>query len=171
MLSKSLKYFYYKGLSTQPHPASFVRPSRPSDPPLSLFDAFHKKYASSSTTTTHLPATSKQNRQDEINISGKIVEEVGFEKIEKQLAELTELKIVDLDGMRVGGLLHRPWVEGDERGDGEWERERGKLEAMGLKVRELDLGRGLLERWEDARGISSALSSLRRLSVRRVTSS
>ena len=69
--------------------------------------------------------------------------------------------------MNVGGLLDRPWRDDDdEHSDEEWERERGNLEAMGFSIRELDVGRGMLERWEDVRGICSALCWLRRLSVR-----
>ena len=99
---------------------------------------------------------------NEINISGKTVEEVGFQKVENQLANLSELRVVALDGLCITGLLDRPW----KYDDGEWEVEREKLEAMGLKIRELDLGRNLLERWEDVRGICTATSNLRRLSVR-----
>ena len=77
-----------------------------------------------------------------------------------------------LDGMRVGGLLNRPFQE-EEDGNEEagltrrkWEEERKKIEGMELKIQELDLGRGMLERWEDVRGIAGVLKGLRRLSVR-----
>ena len=82
-----------------------------------------------------------------------------------------------LDGMRVGGLLAQPFQKEEEEDDDDdgnremgfrtkWEEERRKVEGMGLKIQELDLGRGMVERWEDVREICGTLKGLRRLSVR-----
>ena len=81
---------------------------------------------------------------NEIHISGKTVEEVGFEKIRRQLAELQELRIVVLDGACVAA------VDSD-------------LEEQNLKVIELDLSRNLLESWYEVTGICRSLHSLQSL--------
>ena len=72
--------------------------------------------------------------------------------------------------MRIGGLLDRPWKKSDGRDDDDdnddWRAERRKLEMMELRIQELDLAHGMLERWEDVGGICSALSHLKRLRLR-----
>ena len=96
-----------------------------------------KKYAS--TSAEDVAATA-----NEIRISGKTVEEVGFEKIRRQLAELQELRIVVLDGACIAA------VETD-------------LDEQELKVIELDLSRNLLENWYDIMAICSTLHALKSL--------
>lgn len=128
---------YESGRSASLTAASFIRPFRPSDPPSSFFEALKKKYASSS--AEDIAATA-----NEIHISGKTVEEVGFEKIRQQLAELQELRIVVLDGARISV------VESD-------------LGEQNLKMIELDLSRNLLESWCEVTAICKSLHCLKSL--------
>lgn len=65
----------------------------------SFVEAVHRKYASED-----IERRDEQNeliKKKEIEISGKVVYEVGFDKIRKQMAQLDELKIVLVDGMRI----------------------------------------------------------------------
>ena len=96
-----------------------------------------------------------------IEISGKVVEEVGFAKVRAQQAALRELRIVLVDGQRIAGLCEHPW-DGEPRGDA-WEQELRRIANICPSIVELDLSRSLLERWADVAGICSALPSLRRL--------
>ncbi|KAM0804015.1 hypothetical protein BDR22DRAFT_818671 [Usnea florida] len=132
---KDVRYFECR--STSATAASFIRPSRTSDQPASFFEALKKKYAS--TSAEDITATA-----NEIHISGKTVEEVGFEKIRQQLAELQELRIVVLDGACIA------YVDSD-------------LDKRNLKIVELDLSRNLLESWYDITAICNSLDFLRRL--------
>ena len=74
------------------------------------------------------------------------MEEVGFEKIRQQLAELQELRIVVLDGACIGT------VESD-------------LDKRNLKIVELDLSRNLLESWSDVMIICNSLHHLQILKL------
>lgn len=96
-----------------------------------------KKYASSS--AEDIAATA-----NEIQISGKTVEEVGFEKIRQQLAELQELRIVVLDGARISVV-------------------ESNLSEQNLKINELDLSRNLLESWCEVTSICKSLHFLKSL--------
>ena len=100
-----------------------------------------------------------------IEISGKIVEEVGFEKIRRQLAALHELRIVLLDGLCVAGALACPMSAAS---DTAWLRELEEIGKTCPKIVELDLSRNLIELWEDVAGICSALTVLRSLKVKYV---
>ena len=130
---------YESGCSASPTAASFIRPSRPSDQPVSFFEALKKKYASCS--AEDIAATA-----NEIHISGKTVEEVGFEKIRQQLAELQELRIVVLDSACIST------VESD-------------LDEQNLKIVELDLSRNLIESWCEITAICKSLHLLRCLKL------
>lgn len=83
-------------------------------------DALRRKYASSD--------VDGSKGKEAIRISGKTVEEVGFEKINRQLASLHELRIVILDGLRVHGILPRRDISYDEY----WTREVENLEQLGM---------------------------------------
>ncbi|KAG7006703.1 cytosolic fe-S cluster assembly factor NAR1 [Physcia stellaris] len=72
---------------------------RASDESYGFLDALRKKYASS--------ATEGLSSKEAIRISGKTVEEVGFEKINQQLASLHDLRVVILDGLCIRGILSR----------------------------------------------------------------
>lgn len=79
------------GLSKAPTPASFIRPTRKPDPEQSFVEAVFHKYASGDAITP----------EKQIVISGKVAEEVGFDKIAEQQARVHELKIVLVDGQRI----------------------------------------------------------------------
>ena len=138
------------GQNATPTAGSFIRPTRPSDPPLSLQEAVEKKYS--------LPSDSGESQTELVNISGKTVEEVGFEKIQRQLAALPELKIVILDALRVKGVRSTPWSFEHMQTRC---KERNWLQKM--KIQELDLSRNLLESWDDVLFINNSLPHLRTL--------
>lgn len=94
-----------------------------------------------------------------IEISGKIVEEVGFDKVRRRLAELQELRNVLLDGLCVTGVLAQE--EGEEKRD-QARREIGRTCPM---IKELDLSRNLLSRWCDVADICGQLKQLRLLKL------
>ena len=127
------------GRSASPTAASFVRPSRPSDRSVGLFEALKNKYASSS-------AEEIAKTANEIHISCKSVEEIGFEKIRRQLADLQELRTVVLDGACVTA------VEND-------------LDQQNLKIVELDLSRNLIESWHEITAICKSLHNLKSLKL------
>lgn len=82
------------GRSHAPTAASFVRPTRPVDAPRTFVAALHAKYASEA-------VAGRQQQRQPIVISGKVAEEVGFDKIQRKQARLGELSIVILDGARI----------------------------------------------------------------------
>ncbi len=90
------------------------------------------------------------------------MEEVGFEKISQQLAKLTELRIVVLDGLCVAGVLN----SGRRAKSDDWLRSLEDIRQTCPKVVELDLSRNLLERWQDVEGICSTLTALRTLKLK-----
>jgi hypothetical protein len=146
-----------------------VRPSRPSDPPRGFAEALRDKYASEfEQELAHHASVEGEGEGDAgqknaIEISGKVVEEVGFDKIRKQLAELAELRIVLVDGMCVVGVL--PSYEPDQS-----LVEQACQEIMQTcpKIIELDLSRSLLSRWRDVWQICDSLKQLKRLRLRYV---
>ncbi|KAI9770510.1 MAG: hypothetical protein M1835_006543 [Candelina submexicana] len=154
---------YFNCTSKHPNAASFVRPTRPHDTPLSFLEALHQKYAPDVSTHQIIDKTrgDKHALSKPIEIGGKAVEEVGFEKISQQLAMLTELRIVLLDGRCVAGVLST--VRGG--GGNGWFRKLHEIGQTCPKVSELDLSRSLLERWQDVEGICNALKALKTLKL------
>lgn len=140
------------GLSDSSTAASFIRPSRPRDKPLSFLNALQKKYAANGDDGSTL-------LEEQIRISGKTVEEVGFDKIRQQLASLQALRIVILDCLCINGIEN---YAGDKT-LGEWHH----IRSQGLSIVELDLSRNLFEQWSDVVGICTALQagSLRSLKL------
>lgn len=98
-----------------------------------------------------------------IRFNGKVAEEVGFDKIRKQLAQLEELKYVILDGLR----MWRPEVRDTMRSDGksEWPQGHTDIKDACPKTYELDLSRNLLEEWREVAAICEQLDKLRILRV------
>lgn len=89
-----------------------------------------------------------------------MVEEVGFEKIRKQLATLHELQIVILDELCIQGLL-------PQNGDpGQRDDELRKIASTCPKVAELDLSRNLFRRWREVEDICSQLKFLKSLKLK-----
>ncbi|KKZ61899.1 hypothetical protein EMCG_03598 [[Emmonsia] crescens] len=152
---QGVKYFQCK--SKHPTAGSFVRPTRQADQALSFLQAANEKYVSGleNMSSGHGDVPSSKP----IEISGKIVEEVGFEKIRKQLAELQELRIVLLDGMRVYGVL---------AGEGSQEEYENELESIAKtcpKIVELDLSRNILRKWANVADICEQLKHLKILKL------
>ncbi|KAG4441200.1 hypothetical protein IFR05_003318 [Cadophora sp. M221] len=118
--------------------ASFIlSSSRTADPEQSFVDAVREKYGTPTTT----------DDSDEIIISGKTVEEVGFDKIRAQQARLHELKIVLVDGQRVSIA------------------ESSALEILTVcpKIEELDLSRNIFDSLAEVARICTELESLKSL--------
>ncbi|EAW10619.1 putative tubulin-specific chaperone [Aspergillus clavatus NRRL 1] len=154
---------YFTCRSKHPTAGSFVRPSRRSEQPRGFIEALRQKYASEFEEEL---ARQKQGDlaaadglRDAIKFSGKVVEEVGFDKIRKKLAELQELKIVLLDGLRVGGILAHA------AGPEERMEACRDIETTCSKIVELDLSYNLLERWTEIADICHCLKRLRKLKL------
>lgn len=145
---------YQLGQSESATAASFVRPTRPHDPPLSFLGALAKKYASEE--------DAKTSSLSQILISGKIVEEVGFEEIRQRLAALNELRIVLLDGLCVVGVHTLPWIDSSELHI----QARRRIAEQNLKIVQLDLSRNLLEKWVDVASICVGLKALKILKLK-----
>lgn len=145
------------GLSKSPTAASFVRPTRPADRPQGFVSALREKYASEaadSSSAAVAAAAGGGTGHRQIVISGKVAEEVGFDKIRRRLARVEDLKIVILDGMRV---VARP-AEGEAT-------EKSVRETCPVVV-ELDLSRNLFETFGEVVGICGQLDKLKSLRVR-----
>jgi tubulin-specific chaperone E len=125
----------FQCLSTSPTAASFIRPSRRPDATWTLSEAIKNKYATSSTSDGH-----DGQDHDLIEISGKTVEEVGFDKIQKQLSELSALKIVLVDAMNIVGISESTTSKVSAQQE---------LAEVFPSITELDLGRNLFETWQD----------------------
>ena len=110
-----------QGLSHSPTAASFIRPSRPRDPKRDFLEALRFKYlgheGSSTSDADGVPIIYEFGRKPDgskpIKISGKEVEEVGFDKLNRQLAELDKLTRIYLDGL----CLHQPLPSLDQGQD------------------------------------------------------
>ncbi|KAF2761645.1 hypothetical protein EJ05DRAFT_507289 [Pseudovirgaria hyperparasitica] len=149
---------YFTCLRDSPTAASFVRPSRVPDAPRTFVEALKHKYASDvlqDSGLLHVPKNAPLPQLPKaIRISGKEVEEVGFEKIARRLAHLHELVIVILDGLRMC--------------NGETVRERapaGTIKETSPKIGELDLSRNLFEEWREVVQICEELPRLRGLRI------
>lgn len=102
---------------------------------------------------------------DPIKFNSKVVEEVGFDKIRKKLAELQELKIVLLDGLCVAGVQAEDGVQKTGEMEGREEACR-EIEETCPKITQLDLSRGLVSRWRDVNDICARLERLRVLKLK-----
>ncbi|KAF2018686.1 tubulin-specific chaperone E [Aaosphaeria arxii CBS 175.79] len=165
---------YFQCVRNHPTAGSFVRPTRKPDPSRSFVEALKAKYASEDfedpdvevvfvTKNDKKERLVQQNRP--VRISGKEVEEVGFDKIRKQLAELSELKFVILDGLR----MSRPVASRKEsQNPSEWNGWPTGLKDVSdacPKVIELDLSRNLFEEWREVVSICEQLDKLKSLRV------
>jgi len=158
-------YVYFRNVGKSGHSkaGSFVRPSRVADSPLSFLEGLHKKYASESEqfNFSNNQSIVRSNLDSQIEISSKVVEEVGFEKIRKLLADLHELRIVLLDGLCIGGLL----AARSSSDEDDLKKEVSNIEQTCPNIQELDLSLNLLEDWWDVALICSALNHLQSLKV------
>ncbi|KAF4632544.1 hypothetical protein G7Y89_g5575 [Cudoniella acicularis] len=128
---------YFTCLSSSPTVASFIRSNRLSNHERNFVEAVHEKYA-----TVSLP-------EKPIEISGKIAEEIGFDKIWKEQSKLQELKIVLVDGLRI-----------NKAGDGQ------NIRATCPKIVELDLSRNLFQDIEEVVKICGELDDLKSLKLK-----
>ena len=103
------------------------------------------------------PQQQKPDRKP-VLFNGKPAEEIGFDKIRRQLAQLSELKIIILDGL----CMQRP----EARGTG-WMESGEKTDVRDAcpKAIELDLSRNLFEEWREVAAICGQLPELRSLRV------
>ncbi|KAK7615425.1 hypothetical protein BKA81DRAFT_409110 [Phyllosticta paracitricarpa] len=164
---------YFKCARNHPTAGSFVRPNRPSDPPLSYVQALKKKYASDPADELNLdivvtgpvPAQVPVNERGKvIKISGKEAEEVGFDKIRKKLANLQELRIVLLDCLCIARplplLLEQADIEGKPNITA---ANLTDVKEVSPKIYELDLSRNLFEEWREVASICVQLDKLTQL--------
>ncbi|ESZ93622.1 hypothetical protein SBOR_6000 [Sclerotinia borealis F-4128] len=138
---------YFECLSKAPTPASFVRPTRKADPEQSFVEAVFSKYAPGDGINPHKQTV----------ISGKVAEEVGFDKIAEQQARVHELKVVLVDGQRI----NRAHTKLDTM-------EATATPVVYLTAREacpgivqLDLSRNLLEGLDEVERICEQLPNLK----------
>lgn len=116
-----------------------MRPTRPAEKPQSFVSALVGKY------------TAELSAAKAIQFSGKVAEEVGFEKIRRQQAQLSELKFAILDGTRIASA----YAEGEE-----------KIRTICPKIKDLDLSRNLFQRIGTVVAICSELADLRSLRLK-----
>ncbi|KAK3329302.1 hypothetical protein B0H66DRAFT_585817 [Apodospora peruviana] len=146
---KGVRYFSCK--SKSPTAASFVRPARPVDPPQDFLSALQLKYVT--------PDDGPVAPGRPIVISGKVAEEIGFDKIRRQQGQLTELKIVILDGARVA------YASQPSRLAESVDSSRPSISETCPKVIEIDLSRNLFERFGAVVDICAELGLLKILRV------
>jgi tubulin-specific chaperone E len=140
-VARGIEYFS----CVYPHAGSFIRPSRPVDPTRTFIQALKYKYAGE-----EQPDSSGHHKQ--IRISGKEVEEIGFEKIKRKQATLNQLKRVFLDGLC---LSHR---------DNEAARESvGQITVTCGNIIDLDLSNNLFEKFDEIIDICGQLPHLESL--------
>ncbi|KAF9695870.1 hypothetical protein EKO04_006086 [Ascochyta lentis] len=168
---------YFDCLSKHAPAGSFIRPTRKPDPPRSFVEALKAKYADDDFEDPSVQVVfvmkegdNMKTRKDPaarsnqpIRFNGKVAEEVGFDKIRKQLAQLEELKFVILDGLR----MWRPEVRQCARAkeESEWPQGATDIKDACPKTYELDLSRNLFEEWREIAAICEQLDRLRSLRV------
>ena len=154
----ALNRLFPEGVSKHPTAASFIRPTRPADPRYTFLRALRRKYVDGETTRSGLDGdgnVSKYTQGRQLHISGKLVEEIGFDKAQAQLADLQHLRLVVLDGMRV--------ARADEGARHMSVEEAGCIRRTCPEIVDLDLGRNLFEEWEDVLDIAAQLGKLKNL--------
>lgn len=139
-------------LSSSPTAASFVKSTRTPDPERTVLEAIKFKYGSGSTDTT----------TDVVVISGKVAEEVGFDKVAREQGQLSELRIILVDQLVVNGIAPRTAAINDMLDAAR------ELSRTCPNITELDLGWNTIEHWEHVAYICSALPKLKILRARLV---
>lgn len=128
--------------------ASFIRPTRKPDRERTVLDAIRHKYSSSLSDETGKPL-------DAVVISGKVAEEVGFDKIAQEQAQLADLRIVLLDQLVVNGIAPR------DASPLAVVQAQKELSQTCPNIHEIDLGWNTIERWQDIADICGALPNLK----------
>ena len=143
----------FKCLSSSTTAASFVRLSRKEDPERTLLEGIKFKYAPST-----MPKTVTQSASvghETIEISGKVVEEVGFDRINKQLSLLADLKIVLVDELAIFGMAARGASSTEVR------NAQRELQQACPNIVELDIGWNTIETWQEVADICLPLKKLK----------
>lgn len=122
-----------------------MRPTRPADSPQSFLSALKSKYVEAAGKGPDGGAV------NQIVISGKVAEEMGFDKIRQQIAQLEELKIVLLDGLRVSEVA-------DTSGD--------TIAETCPKITHLDISRNLFATLQPIVDICKQLPALKKLAIK-----
>ncbi|KAJ9653435.1 hypothetical protein H2198_007383 [Neophaeococcomyces mojaviensis] len=135
-------------LSKSATPASFVKSARKPDTERTVLEAIRFKYGSNTANGTEAEA---------VIISGKVAEEVGFDKIAQEQAQLAGLKIVLVDQLIVNGVAPR-----GSSPDTIFKAQQ-ELSETCPNIEELDLGFNVVEGWHDIADICVALPKLRTL--------
>lgn len=147
----------YKGekifacLSASASAASFIRPSRKPDQERTVLEAIKHKYG--------MDATKGESKDDPVVISGKVAEEVGFDKIAKEQAQFAELRVVLVDQLVVNGIVPRG-SPANTISDAQKE-----LSATCPNITELDIGWNTFEHWSQIAPICAALPKLTTLKL------
>ncbi|KAG9232921.1 tubulin-specific chaperone E [Amylocarpus encephaloides] len=128
---------YFACLSGSATGGSFLRISAIKDPDQSFVEAVYQKYA---------PPEPEVQPSEHV-ISGKVAEEIGFDKIRKQQAQLHKLTIVLVDGFRINSA----------------ESEDHTIRETCPRIVELDLSRNTLEDFEVVVQICGELDNLNSL--------
>ena len=134
----------FPGVSKSATAASFVRPTRPADAPQSFVAALKAKYVEKESDPSGASAT-------QIRFAGKVAEEVGFNKVRRQMAQLDELKIAILDGVHMA-YAHR---EGEQ-----------SAAEVSPKLSHIDLSRNLFRDLGPVVEICRGLPSLKKLAIK-----
>ncbi|RMZ80430.1 hypothetical protein DV737_g2985, partial [Chaetothyriales sp. CBS 132003] len=134
-------------LSKSAKVASFIRPSRTPDLTRKVLEGLEFKYGSGTAAGVYSGA-------DIVYISGKAVEEIGFDKVQRQLGHFEALHIVLLDGLQVTGLTRQD-ASRETR-----DAAAQEFAATCPNIHELDLGWNLIEDWQDIADICKYLAKL-----------
>lgn len=127
-----------------------MRSTIETDPWRSAVEAVRVKYAPNDGVFEDLPVQhDSKGCLPTVWISGKEVEEIGYSKINKQQAQLSELRIVVLDQMLVSSRSSAP----------------SSLSKVCPSIVELDLSRDLIESVDDVALICSDLNGLRSVNL------
>jgi len=127
-------------------------------------EAIRLKYASELVNTISSCESVSDNHDEIIRIGGKEVEEVGFDKIRTEMADLQALRIVILDSLRVSRPQLRKLHQSYTRDAVEQDTGQDVLKAS-PNIVELDLSRNLFEDWDEITDICRQLYNLRSLKV------
>lgn len=141
-------------MSREATAASFVRQSKECDPSVAFLNAMRTKYGSGEGKSIDVQAL------DPLVIGGKKVDEVGFDIITQLQRAWSDLKIISLNSLGVSGVTSTPWLPESRQ------VALGQLAPLGLKCKELDLSRNLIENWYDIVDICSGLPELQTLKLK-----
>ena len=147
---KGVRYFRCRrGAGADKTAASFVRPTRPADAPRTFLEAVREKYAD---VRDEAAETGPATPSKVVMISGKVAEEVGFDKVRRQLAQIETLKVVILDGVCVLRVADR-------------DKEAESIRDVCPSITDLDLSRNLFTEFATVVDICRELPNLRTLRI------